>query len=98
MKLAYHIKVKEFCLKHEVEESFIDTLLEYELITVKIAHEEKYVSHEELSQLERMVRMYRELGVNPEGIQIIQQLLNKIERHQHELQKLRNRLSRFEDF
>lgn len=98
MKLAYYINIKEFCLRHEIEEAFIDALREYELITIEIEDEQKYIRRDELSELERMVRLYRELGVNPEGIQIIQQLLHKIERYQQELQRLRNKLSRFEDF
>jgi chaperone modulatory protein CbpM len=97
MKFTYH-NVSEFCLRHEVEESFIDALFEYELITIEVENEQKYIRSDELTQLEKMVRLYRELGVNAEGIQVIQQLLHKIERHQHELQRLRNKLSRFEDF
>lgn len=97
MKLTYH-NVSEFCIRYEVEESFIDTLFEYELITIRIEHEKKYIRSDELTQLEKMVRLYKELGVNPEGIQIIQHLLHKIERHQLELQQLRNKLNRYEDF
>lgn len=97
MKLAYRITVKEFCSSHEVEESFIDTLFEYELISMQVEEKEKYLQNDELSELEKMVRLYKELGVNPEGIQIIQHLLYKIENHQKELQQLRNKLSRFED-
>ncbi|XLS30665.1 chaperone modulator CbpM [Flavobacteriaceae bacterium M23B6Z8] len=99
MELAYYINIEEFCLRHEIEETFIDALRDYELIKIEVHQDQqKYIHREELSELERMVRLYRELGVNPEGIQIIQQLLQKIERHQRELQRLRNKLSRFEDF
>lgn len=98
MKTEYYITIQDFCSNHQLEESFVMNLREYELIEVKIIDQQQYIDPEELPKLERMVRLHQELGINPEGIEAVHYLLQKIEKMQREMSKLRNRLQRFEDF
>ena len=92
----HYIRITDFCKSHYVEESFIYELFEYELISLEIVDEQKFIHEEELPQLEKMVRMYRDLNINPEGIDAIHHLLRKTLSMQEEINRLRRRLNRFE--
>jgi hypothetical protein len=54
------------------------------------------MSHEELSKAEKIVRLYKDLDINLEGIEVINQLLYRIEILQGEIISLKNRLRLYE--
>jgi hypothetical protein len=91
------IVLDEFCTNHQVEISFIRTLEEYGLIETIIANETLCVHDDELSKLEQIVRLHRELNINSEGIDAIINLLQRIENMQNEIIELRNRLNFYEE-
>ncbi|MFD0863778.1 chaperone modulator CbpM [Sungkyunkwania multivorans] len=97
MKTEYYITIKDFCVGHRIEESFVLSLSERELISIAVLDDEAKIHTKELPKLERIVRLHHELGVNIEGIEAIQHLLEKVDRLQDELWSLRRRLSRFEE-
>ena len=98
MKTEFYITIEDFCSNYRIEESFVTTLQEYNLIDVKIVEQQSYIHKEELPKLEKMVRMYHDLGINLEGIEAIHYLLQRVEHMQEELNRLRNKLDRFKDF
>ncbi|MES2629381.1 MAG: chaperone modulator CbpM [Bacteroidota bacterium] len=49
-----------------------------------------------MGTVERMVNLHHELGVNSEGIDVIFNLLDRVERLQDELRTMRNRLGLYE--
>ncbi|MFZ1455060.1 MAG: chaperone modulator CbpM, partial [Saprospiraceae bacterium] len=65
------ILLHHFCLYHEVELSFIDSLHEYGLITIIVVNDDKYILEDDLKEIEKMVHFYYELGINIEGIEVI---------------------------
>ena len=73
------IVLDEFCASHHVEISFIRSLEEHGLIETIIVNETICVHGNELSKLEQIVRLHQELNVNPEGIDVINNLLQRIE-------------------
>jgi chaperone modulatory protein CbpM len=75
MSINNLVLVHHFCLHHEVELSFIDSLHEYGLITITVIDEDKYLLPEELKQIEKFVQFYYDLGINLEGIEVITDLL-----------------------
>jgi chaperone modulatory protein CbpM len=75
MSINNLVLVHHFCLHHEVELSFIDSLHEYGLITITVIDEDKYLLPEELKQIEKFVQFYYDLGINIEGIEVITDLL-----------------------
>lgn len=90
------ILVRHLCVSHDIEISFVETLQDYGLIEITVIEQEPYISREKLSDLEKMIRLHYELDVNMAGIDIISELLHKIDALQKEQKLLRNRLGLYE--
>lgn len=86
------IPAKEFCTHYQIEYAFIYSLQESGLVQVSGPEEDPVFDEDELPNVERMVRMHEDLGINIEGIEAIMPLLNKIEKMQTEMNAMRNRL------
>jgi len=91
------IVLDEFCAGHQLEISFIRSLEEHGLIEIVMVNETQYVPHNELPKLEQIVRLHQELNINPEGIDVVNNLLQRIENMQNEITALRNRLNFYEE-
>lgn len=85
------IPAKDFCIYHNIEISFINSLEDSGLITVTAREQQTYIPAEEIQKLEKFVRLHYDLDINIEGIETISYLLEKIEHMQHEIRALRNR-------
>lgn len=94
---TYYITIKDFCSSHDIEESFVFSLGEFDLVALEIMEQEHYIHHEELPKLEKMVRLYKDLGINLEGLEAIYYLLERVEQMQLEVNHLKNKLRRWED-
>ena len=90
------IQIKQFCLYHEIENTFITELNNYGLVEIIILNEDKYLHSEQLPTIEKMIRMHYDLKINFEGIDAIYHLLNKIELLQQNLNAAQNKLRLFE--
>ena len=86
------IALNEFCSSHQVEISFIQSLEEHGLIETVIVDQSICVYANELPKLERIVRLHQELNINPEGIDVINELLKRMDDMRHEINDLKNRL------
>lgn len=91
------IRIREFCINYGIEESFVFDLQEYEVIQIILIGDEPHLSEQELPILEKMIRMHQELEINPQGLQAIYHLLEKVSGLQEEVIALNRRLNRFED-
>ena len=89
------IIIDEFCASHQLEISFIQSLKEQGLIETVIINQSVCISMEELPRLEHIVRLHRDLDINLEGIEVINNLLQRIENMQHEIETLRKKLDFF---
>lgn len=96
MQTEEMIPATEFCIHHHIEPAFLYSLKESGLIEITIVEETLFVPVSQLSQLEKLVRLY-EMDINLEGMETIQHLLNKIHHLQQQVMQLSNRLSRYED-
>ncbi|WP_192938383.1 MULTISPECIES: chaperone modulator CbpM [Flagellimonas] len=96
MEKKNHISLRTFCERHGVQESFVYSMYEFELVQMDQGQGEALLSMEELPLLEKMVRLHRELDINPEGIQAIHHLLQQVEDLQKEVMSLRRKLDRLE--
>jgi hypothetical protein len=97
MEANEFIPIDFFCAQHGVEVSVISTLQEYGLIEVYRMEEIAYIPLSELADTEKMVRLYDELEINPEGIDVVIHLLKRIKEMQFHIQVLENRLSLYEE-
>lgn len=96
MKQENYISVKTFCQHHGVKESFVYSMYEFELLQIDDSTEEALLSTDELPILEKMVRLHKELDINPEGVQAVYHLLQQVEGLQEEVAALKRKLDRFD--
>ncbi len=96
METSNKVLLQHFCLHHEVELSFIDSLHEYGLITIVVFNDDKYILAEDLKEIEKMAHFYYELGINIEGIEVIISLLLQNDTLRRELNNARRKLLAYE--
>ncbi|CAA9197462.1 chaperone modulator CbpM [Flavobacterium collinsii] len=90
------IQIKQFCLYHEIENTFITELHNYGLIEIIVFEEDEYFQPEQLPAVEKMIRLHYDLKINLEGLDVIANLLNKIETLQQNLTTTQNKLRLYE--
>ena len=91
------ILIEQFCKHHEIEFSFINSLQEFGLIEIVVIENEKYIPEEQLSDVEKMIRLHYELKINMQGIDAVFSLLKQINDLQQELTAAKNKLRLFEE-
>ena len=91
------ILIEQLSSHHNIEVSFINSLHEFGLIEVIIIENNKYLAHEQLKDVEKMIRLHYELHINMEGIDAIANLLLKINNLQQDLITAKNKLKLFEE-
>jgi hypothetical protein len=91
------ILVEKLCTHYDVELSFFKELDTIGLIEIVIINETQFIHQDKLSDLEKMIRLQRELDLNLEGIDIVLNLLQKVEALQRQLNAVNNRLRLYEN-
>lgn len=91
------ILLDSLCNHYNIEMTFFYTLSEMNRITIKTIDKSLYVEENTLYEIEKMIRMHQELNVNTEGIDIVLNLLEKMDRIQNQLVSVKNRLRLYED-
>lgn len=97
MNTENFISLNQLCTYYEVEISFFSSLNELGLIEIETIEHMPYIHHDRVGDIEKIIRMHHELGINIEGIDIVLNLLEKIEALQAELRAVKNRLGLYED-
>jgi len=97
MSTTHLIAANEFCIYHNIEPSFIYSLQQSGLIELTVVEEKPFVDESELPQLEKLVRLHREMDINLEGIETITYLLQRMNEMQRQIVALQNRLSMYEN-
>jgi len=97
MEAKEFIPVINLCTHYEVAISFFDELNDIGLIKI-VAVEQKPCLHcEHLNKVERIIRIYKELNVNIEGIDVIFNLLDRIKKLEAQLMSTQDKLLKFEE-
>lgn len=96
MATRRYITVEEFSRFHGLERTFIREFVEFGLVEVHLVDEEECLPAEDLERVERLTRLYRELGINKEGIDIILNLRDQLIALQAEKEALQYRLQQLE--
>ncbi|MBK5719576.1 chaperone modulator CbpM [Dysgonomonas sp. Marseille-P4677] len=86
------IIIQEYCIQNQVEPDFIIQLENEGLIQVSVVEEERYIHISQLKNLDQYVRWYYDLSINVEGIDVIQNLLDKIDEMQNEIHRLKEQI------
>ena len=96
MKTQEYIPIDFFCKQHGVEIAFISSLQDFGLIEVRRIEEAECIPLSQIAEAERLVRLYGDLEINIEGIDVAIHLLQRINNMQAEIQLLKNRLRLYE--
>ena len=92
-----YISISEFCNCYNIEIGFIRSLNEKGLLETVVISEQEFIGKEKIGDLERMMRLHYDLQINLEGIDAINNLLERVSGLQNEIRVLQNRLRRYEE-
>ena len=90
------LSLQSFCITHQVEQQFVESLYTTGLITVVTEEEEMFIEESQLPELEKLTRLHQDLNINYEGIEALAHLLKKVETMKEEIRQLKNRLRFYE--
>lgn len=83
------ILLSEYCENNCIEFEFISLLEDESLIEIEVHDSIRYIQYSQLNDLEMFKRLYYDLSINIEGIDVINNLLVRIRKMQKELAVLR---------
>lgn len=87
------IIIQDYCDKCHVDPQFIIDLNDDGLIEVQEVENEKYISADQLNELERYQHLFYDLDINVHGIDAIHHMLQRIQEMQNEIFILKNQIS-----
>ena len=90
------VPVQTFCVHHQIDLSFIESLQQYGLVEITTIENKTYLKEQQLHEVEKMVRLHYDLDINLEGIEAIAHLLEKLRNAEEHSRQLRNRLNLYE--
>ena len=90
------IKITDICNNFGIDQHFISSVIDYELIEVTDIDGDFFLNEDDLSLLEKIVHFYYDLEINFAGIQVILELLEKIDTLQQQILKLKNSIHEIE--
>lgn len=96
MTTENYILVQLYCTQTKIEHSFITNLNEYGFISLTTIENESYILEEEIPEVERIRRLHYDLGINLEGIDALNNLMQKIADLEKENRVLKQKLLLFE--
>ena len=96
MKNEHLISTQTICSCYNIEFSFVDELNRMGLIHIEIIEQQHFIHQDQIGNLEKIIRLYNELNVNLEGIDVVLNLLEKERQLRAELNALKNRLKLYE--
>ena len=89
--------VVELSEQYNLEVNFFEELGEVGLIHLDVYRGEKCIHQDLLHDVEKIIRIHRDLHVNLEGIDVVMNMLRRQEKLEAELLRLTNKLRRYED-
>ena len=92
MNLENLIPIPELCSHYELEMSFFVNLSEIGLLQITTVETTSYIDMDSIQKIEKIIHLHQDLEVNIEGIDVVFNLLQKMDSLQNEVTALKNRL------
>lgn len=83
-------KIKDICQSYKIETTFIHELHLHGLIEIQYIESQEYIREEQLPQVEKFYTWYHELELNIPALDVVEQLLIKINNLQETVKRLHN--------
>ena len=91
-----YILVSHFCQQTHIEDTFVKNLHEYGLVRIEEKQNDIFIDEKDISEIERMFRLHKDLSINFEGLDVINQMLNRIQKMENEINLFKKRLKLYE--
>lgn len=91
-----YIEVEEICVVYKVEHHFIEQLQDSGLLELVLIEQKHYLPYRFIPRFEKLKRLHYELEINIEGLEAIENLLERVEKLQEQNRQLKNKLSIYE--
>jgi hypothetical protein len=95
MEIEKYFLVNQFCVSHEVEYAFIESLDQIGFIEIHQFENKDYIHLERLPILEKAIRLTQDLSLDINELEIILDLLEKIETLQEENKMLKSKIEMY---
>jgi len=99
--MSERISREELVKIYNIEITFFDELVSSGLLNIQTENEIRYLMYDDLPSFERFTNWHYDLEINLPGLEVIHEMLQKMEHLKQKNKKLMNRLSalnnKFED-
>src|SRR3712207_191600 len=92
-----YIAIEEFCNLHGVEVRLIREFADFGLVPLHVENNQEFLPDKAISRLERTLRLFRDLEVNKEGIEVILHMRKQLKKLHREHEVLLRRLHQLEN-
>jgi len=91
MDMPNSISVEQCCFFYQIEVSFIQSLETHGLLEIRQFGDQRFISYDQLGELEKYMHFFYELQINMEGLEAISHLLHRVQHLQGEIKRLQNK-------
>jgi len=91
------IPLEVFCSQCNVTNSFVEIMAEAGWIEIIRIEEKYFIPERQLADAERLARLNTDLEINPEGIDVVMTLLQRMQKMQQEITVLQDQLRLYKD-
>jgi hypothetical protein len=97
MERNEYIPLEVFCSQCNVTSSFVEIMAEAGWIEITRFEEKYFIPQHQLADAERLARLNTDLEINPEGIDVVMTLLQRMQKMQQEITVLKDELRLYRD-
>ncbi len=90
------IVVEVFCTICEVERTLMDEFEEFGLVEIIQNNGLKYIHINQLPQVQKIIKFHNELNINKEGIEVVLNLLDRLNEKNAKIKYLQDKLKLYE--
>ncbi|CAD0220684.1 chaperone modulator CbpM [Chryseobacterium sp. JV274] len=95
--MSERISREELVRIYNIEITFFDELVDYGLLNIHIEDNIHYLMYDDLPELEKFANWYYDLEVNLPGLEVIHNMLKKLDALNRRNRELMNKLSAISD-
>lgn len=96
MELQELIIVDLYCKECQIEITLIEELADFGLINLIQEDGARYIHSNELPHLQRVIQFHNDLNINKEGIEVILNLLDRLNQQNQDIRYLQEKLKLYE--
>lgn len=96
MATKRYILVKQYCENTDIEDAFVQKCHEYGIVEFEYREQQLFLSEKDIIEIEKNFRLHRDLGINYEGLDALQQMMKRVTNLETQIKQLQQKLNLFE--